>query len=52
MNTSNSINISYTWDKETFLKASKTIYDYELNNSNRKYIVGIAMTIDKEDMNS
>jgi len=37
MNISKTINISYTWDKETFLKASKAIYDYELNNSNRKY---------------
>ncbi len=31
------INISYVWDKNLFLKASKAIYDYELNNSNRKY---------------
>jgi hypothetical protein len=34
---SKTIKISYIWDKETFLKASKVTYDYELNNSNRKY---------------
>ncbi len=35
---SKNIEISYTWDKETYLKASKLAYDYELKKSNRKYI--------------
>ena len=35
---SKEIDISYTWDKETYVKASKVAYDYELKKSNRKYI--------------
>ncbi len=35
---SKEIHISYIWDRETYLKASKLIYDYELKNSNKKYL--------------
>lgn len=35
---SKNIQISYTWDRETYLKASKIAYDYELTKSNKKYI--------------
>lgn len=38
--------INYNWDKAAFLKASKELYNYEFNNSNKKYIgwIFIALT--------
>jgi hypothetical protein len=35
---SKTIKLSYIWDKETYLKASKLAYDYELKKSNKKFI--------------
>ena len=33
-----SINFNYKWDKETYLKAAKVAYDYELKTSRKRYI--------------
>jgi len=38
MNMSDTITISYIWDKETYLKASKLAYSYELKHSTKRYI--------------
>ncbi len=38
MNMSKKVSISFTWDKETYIQAAKAAYDYELKQSNRKYI--------------
>ena len=42
----NTYKISYKWDKESFIKASKEAYDYEFKNSTKRYIgwlfVGLA----------
>ncbi len=35
---SKNIELSYIWDRDTYLKASKLAYDYELKRSNKKYI--------------
>ena len=32
------INIHYLWDKELALKSAYDIYEYELKNSNKKFI--------------
>jgi hypothetical protein len=34
----NNIKISYVWDRELALKSAQDIYEYELKNSNKKYI--------------
>ncbi len=43
---SDRITVSYTWDKDTYMRASKLAYEYELKHSNRKYLgwVFIALT--------
>jgi hypothetical protein len=35
---SDHIDISYTWDKDTYIQASKLAYDYELKKSSRRYL--------------
>jgi len=43
---SKSIDINYTWDRETFLEASKATYDFELRHSPKRFFgwFFIAMT--------
>ncbi len=43
---SNKIKISYNWDKETFINASKAAYDFEMKNSPKRFLgwFFIAMT--------
>ena len=43
---SKEINISYTWDKTTFLTASKATYDYNLKHSPKRFLgwIFIALT--------
>jgi len=43
---SKTIEISYTWDKETFLQASRATYEFELRHSPKRFFgwVFIAMT--------
>ena len=43
---SNKIKISYNWDEETFINASKAAYDFEMKNSPKRFLgwFFIAMT--------
>ncbi len=43
---SDTIRVSYCWDKETFLKASKAAYKYEMKHSPKRFLgwIFIAMT--------